>query len=36
MMGVLIAGIAGTALLDSLNPATIVAITLILLTGPPP
>jgi cytochrome c biogenesis protein CcdA len=34
MMGVLIAGIAGLALLDSLNPATIVAITLILLTGP--
>lgn len=34
MTGVLIAGIAGLALLDSLNPATIVAITLILLTGP--
>jgi cytochrome c biogenesis protein CcdA len=34
MMGVLIAGIAGLTLLDSLNPATIVAITLILLTGP--
>jgi cytochrome c biogenesis protein CcdA len=34
MMGVLIAGIAGLALLDSVNPATIVAITLILLTGP--
>jgi hypothetical protein len=34
MMGVLIAGIAGLALLDSLNPATIVAITLILLTRP--
>jgi cytochrome c biogenesis protein CcdA len=34
MMGVLIAGIAGLALLDSLNPGTIVAITLILLTGP--
>ena len=34
MIGVLIAGIAGLALLDSLNPATIVAITMILLTGP--
>jgi cytochrome c biogenesis protein CcdA len=34
MMGILIAGIAGLALLDSLNPATIVAITLILLTRP--
>jgi Sap, sulfolipid-1-addressing protein len=35
MTWVLIAGIAGLALLDSLNPATIVAITMILLTGPP-
>ena len=34
MIGVLIASIAGLALLDSLNPATIVAITLIMLTGP--
>jgi len=31
---VLLASVAGLALLDSLNPATIVAITLILLAGP--
>ncbi|MEI3867654.1 GAP family protein [Microbacterium sp. CCNWLW134] len=34
MTGVLIAGIAGLALLDSLNPATIVAVTLVLLAAP--
>ncbi len=34
MTGVLLLGIAGLALLDSLNPATIVAVTLILIAAP--
>lgn len=34
MTGALLAGIAGLALLDSLNPATIVAVTLILIAAP--
>lgn len=34
MTGALLAGIAGLALLDSLNPATIVAVTLILVAAP--
>ncbi|MBA3529850.1 MAG: GAP family protein [Propionibacteriaceae bacterium] len=34
MTGALLASITGLALLDSLNPATVVTITLILLTGP--
>ncbi|MFE1644796.1 GAP family protein [Microbacterium sp. P01] len=34
MTGALIAGIAGLALLDSLNPATIVAVTLVLIAAP--
>lgn len=35
MTGPMLAGILGLALLDSLNPATLVAITLILISDPP-
>lgn len=34
MNGGLIAGIAGLALIDSLNPATIIAVTLVLIAAP--
>ncbi len=34
MTGALLAGIAGLALLDSLNPATILAVTLVLIAAP--
>ncbi|MFG6475348.1 GAP family protein [Microbacterium sp. P06] len=34
MTGALLAGIAGLALLDSLNPATIIAVTLVLIAAP--